>query len=303
MLCRETCCDSSLGDLREEFHRAHILGVYRRSFHLLLDDHRLVTVFGNVRRPMPMSICTDATAEYPFAAAPLAEGMPAFFCDGILTIQEAAFWCSLGGDTIDLHRKSLPVPASFLELEAALLRHGKRTGAGEWLSQWVHWLKEGGELPGEALVLQRIVRLIFAADCDFRQLHKVLMESIGLGIGLTPSADDMICGMAAAAWLFWPEQRKRPFLEALHQFCAAKGEERTTLVSCQQLLLAAQGILSDPIFQLAEAVSMGREESIDVSMAELVQYGSSSGTELGMGLLAGVRMAESYGGKERNNQW
>ena len=46
MVCRVMYYDSSLEDLQQEFHTGIVMGIYHKCFHLLLDDGRLITIFG-----------------------------------------------------------------------------------------------------------------------------------------------------------------------------------------------------------------------------------------------------------------
>ena len=304
MNCSVSCFDSSLADLRTGFHTATVIGVYRKCFHLLMDDGRLITVFGKIKQQMPMSLRTDVPGEEPFGLLPLVEGQRACLERGFLTVPDGCFFCMLGGKEVDLHRPSLPLPKCIDLFQDTLVRFGKQRGEGRWLNTWCEHISRNTVLPEQAKLLNRIDGLMEALDSnDSIAIREGLMNTVGMGIGLTPSADDLICGLAAAAWLYWPEKNKQLFLNLLRGFCQEQGQNRTTLVSCQQLLLTAQGILSDPVFDLANALSLGRVDVMDSLTEEVIGYGSSSGTELCMGFLAGLRMAAGYCESERKNQW
>ncbi len=303
MWTKEVSCDRDLLFLRRGSHRGTVLGVYRKCFHIQLEDGRILTVFGNIQEKMPLSITTDALPGTPFDAVPVEPGMDVFFEEGILAIPRAEFWCRLGGKTLSFDRKPLPVPKAVSSLENALLAHGKRNGAGGDLEDWLAWLRRGCSLPEGAMILRRVADVLEALDKNTAALENALLRSIGLGIGLTPSADDMICGIAAAARLYWPEPERERFLKVLEDFCENQGLERTTAISCQQLLLAARGKLSDPVYRLAEGLSYGAEAEIKDLALRVMDYGSSSGTELCMGFLAGIQKAMQYCESERNHKW
>ena len=300
MNCAVTRCDSALSDLEKKEQTGIVLGTYQKCFHLLLNDGRLITVFGAGRQTMPMSLYTDASAENPFAAAPLEEGQRAAFSRGYLLIPEANFFCKLGGAKVNLQRSSLPVPRSADLLRDALLRFGKNKGEGRWLQPWCEYILHGAALPVQATLLRRMDTLIKAIDSGGTGMWDGLTRTVGMGCGLTPSADDIICGLAASAWLYWPKAKKELFLDTLSRFCYELGSERTTRISCQQLKLTARGILSDPVYRLAETLSQGQRDAVNSGTVEAVCYGSSSGTELCMGLLAGVHMAARYAESEGN---
>ena len=302
MQFREIRHDENLTGLESAHCLGRVVGVYDKCFHLLLPDQRLVTVFGAVADMMPMSICTDAAPEHPFASLRLREGAQASICGGFFSSPAGGFVCRMGGEAVSLRRSALAVPPMPESFADALLRRGKRCGVGRWLPQWIEFLRTGGPLPDQAAALLRFAALLAVADGGESGLESALLQVVGMGVGLTPSADDMLCGVAAAAWLWWPVRRREPFLKALLKFCETRGRERTTLLSCQQLMQTAQGVLSDPLYALAVCLSAGTND-LDKVTENVVEYGSSSGTELCMGLLAGLHMAAAFCESERSEKW
>lgn len=290
MRCKAIRYDDTLAGLEQGCCQGQVMGVYERCFHLLLEDQRLVTVFGAAADMMPLSICTDTTPDRPFASLKLLEGMRAGVCEGVLSVPAAGLFCRLGGEPISLLRRPLPPPGRPAPFEAALLRHGKRQGGGQCLPQWIESLRTGSPPPAAPEALARFAAFLTAVGGGGTELREALWKTVGLGVGLTPSADDMICGAAAAAWLWWPKGLRSRFLGAILEFCRVQGRARTTLISCQQMEQTAQGRLSDPLYALAECLSGGKD-SLDRAVERVSAYGSSSGTELCMGLLAGLYVA------------
>ena len=303
MVCRVMYYDSSLEDLQQEFHTGIVMGIYHKCFHLLLDDGRLITIFGVCEYQMPMAIRTNALGEEPFSNLSLEEGQYVEWKDGIMSIPQAQFTCQFGGRRISLKRSALSKPKHIVEFQTALLRWGKRNGEGRFLKVWCMHLMQNVGLPAEMKLLYQISMLMEAVQQGADAIWNVLMRTVGMGIGLTPSADDIICGLACAAWFYWPEKEKNTLLQTLSRFCVDEGPSRTTRVSCQQMMLTAQGILSDPIFCVAQTISSEDGSQIDSLISEIVRYGSSSGTELCMGFLAGLYMAIGYSESERESQW
>lgn len=288
MLLKSLCYDVALADLLHGHMNGKVMGVYQNSFHLLLRDGRLVTVFGSIENKMPMSICTTASEVFPFRNIWLKPGMNAVISDGVLTIAEADFECELGGVSKDFHRSRLPVPRDIDIFESTLRKAAKQNGAGEFLPHWLAFWQRQTPVPMQAVIPNRIIALLHAVENGPEAITRTLLNSVGLGIGLTPSADDMICGVATACWLYWPEPHRSRFLNALQDFCRNWGKERTTLLSCQQILQTSMGILSEPVYQLARSLNTDCEDFIAESTAAVIDYGNSSGTELCMGFLAGL---------------
>lgn len=293
MWFRAKRCDEALADLRSLSVAGKVQGVYNRCFHLLLEDSRLITVFGDIADIMPMSVCTDGKAEAPFDNVPLEPGQQAVISCGILAIPQAGFLCTLQMQSVSLLRGRLPPPVRLQELRETLLAQGKPRGAGQWLPQWVEYLDWGSPLPEDAVILHRFTRLLSAVEQDAEGIREALSKLVGLGIGLTPSADDMICGLCAAICLWWPEKKGRIFLDTLTDYCCEYGKLRTTFVSCQQLERTAKGFLSDPVYELGRTIS-GQGGDLNLALENVTEYGSSSGTELCMGLLAGIYAAISF---------
>ena len=128
-------------------------------------------------------------------------------------------------------------------------------------------------------------RLMAAIRCgDESEIQSALEKLLGLGIGLTPSADDVLLGML---YVFRKLPRKCPasvdsFREQILQMC----DHRTNKISAAYL----KAILNGAPFERMEMVFRGicGEQPLNISL--LTQIGSSSGTEMLLGMLIALRI-------------
>ena len=268
-----------------------VIGVYRKCFNVLIGSGTIVSVFVNTGYAMPMSIHTNLNeGGEPFFDF-VFEGDDVWISGGVLTSD--GFACILFDAILqEMHRCAVPgTDAAILEnqqlLFASLLKkHGKRRGEGKNLERWIKFLFEGIAPPPSEKILCSLAYLFEAIRSGEKQAVIAGLErTVGAGIGLTPSADDVICGMCHALYLFGAGGE---FLSLLRSYVKAFGRGRTTLVSTQQLELSADGAMSDPLFHLMQCIAQNvPEDTMRRALCKTVEYGSSSGTELCMGILAG----------------
>lgn len=290
-ICNAVRLDRALSDLKSADVHGVVIGVYRKCFNVLIGSGTIVSVFVNTGYAMPMSIHTNLNeGGEPFFDC-VFEGDDVWISGGVLTSD--GFACILFDAILqEMHRCAVPgTDAAILEnqqlLFASLLKkHGKRRGEGKNLERWIKFLFEGIAPPPSEKILCSLAYLFEAIRSGEKQAVIAGLErTVGAGIGLTPSADDVICGMCHALYLFGAGGE---FLSLLRSYVKAFGRGRTTLVSTQQLELSADGAMSDPLFHLMQCIAQNvPEDTMRRALCKTVEYGSSSGTELCMGILAG----------------
>ncbi|GKX60830.1 hypothetical protein SOASR031_31450 [Leminorella grimontii] len=111
---------------------------------------------------------------------------------------------------------------------------------------------------------------------------------IGMGPGLTPSSDDVLVGMLAAAYGYTPSAHA---LRRCPLFAHAQPLERlTTHVSCAYLHHAGKGYFSTP---LRRAVFALRQNGRDMAaVARLLSHGHTSGADTLLGVWLGATAIE-----------
>ena len=301
-ICNAVRLDRALSDIKSADVHGVVIGVYRKCFNVLIGRGTIVSVFVNTGYTMPMSIHTNLNeGGEPFFDC-VFEGDDVWISGGVLT--SGGFACILSDAILqELHRCAVPdTDAAILEkqqlLFASLLKkHGKRRGEGRNLERWIRFLFEEIAPPPSEKILCSLACLFEAISTEDKQaIITGLERTVGAGIGLTPSADDVICGMCHALHMFGAGGE---FLSLLQSYITAFGRGRTTLVSAQQLELSADGVMSDPVFHLMQCIAQNApEDRMRRALCKAVEYGSSSGTELCMGILAGCRLVSAEAARQ-----
>jgi hypothetical protein len=127
-----------------------------------------------------------------------------------------------------------------------------------------------GALPAEALAR------LAAAD------PRAVIPLLGLGGGLTPLGDDVLCGWLAAA-----VARRHPELPAVRSEVALAAARRTTTLSATLLRCAARGEGVPEFRELLSAMPREDEPAVKQSVELLLDVGETSGA----GLLLGAVLA------------
>lgn len=116
-----------------------------------------------------------------------------------------------------------------------------------------------------------------------------MSDLIGVGLGLTPSGDDLLTGYLAGLWCSArQEAARRDFLWAVAEF-VIRDAARTNDVARTYLCLAARGQVSSLILDLASSISRGDCAGRVRARAEAaMRVGHTSGMAAVNGLLLGL---------------
>ena len=131
-------------------------------------------------------------------------------------------------------------------------------------------------------------------------------ELIGLGAGLTPSCDDIISGISAYFYLNGIGER---FNALLAKYLYENGDTVTTAVSKNLLTDVAKGYRNGSLYNLICAVANDEksiekcavandEKSIEKCALDMIDYGSTSGTETCYGVILGYLLSSKKELKE-----
>jgi len=113
------------------------------------------------------------------------------------------------------------------------------------------------------------------------------VQLIGLGPGLTPSGDDYLTGLFAV--LNMPGSPLWPY----RSFCmdvVLHSSELTNQISCITMKKAAAGQVRESIVQFLQSAAHGTSEETNESLAAVLSIGSSSGTDIALGLIHGLEL-------------
>ena len=131
------------------------------------------------------------------------------------------------------------------------------------------------------------------ADEGFKKLYVNYIEGfkslIGLGIGLTPSCDDVISGILAYFHLCG---KNYDFNLYLKEYLERYGDASTTFVSKNLLYDVANGCINDSVYNVICAILKNKND-IKKCTLNLIDYGHSSGIETLWGILKGYKITKN----------
>ena len=123
----------------------------------------------------------------------------------------------------------------------------------------------------------------FDATDDF-EIDSCIKKLLGLGLGLTPSADDVLLGML---YVFRALPQYCPEPAALFRACIARQcDLHTNQISAAYL----KSIMAGAPFERMESVFRGLCGAELLDIQQLTQIGSSSGSEMLLGMLIALRI-------------
>ena len=119
---------------------------------------------------------------------------------------------------------------------------------------------------------------------DTIEIAGCVEKLLGLGLGLTPSADDVLLGML---WIFrtLPSQCPESAAE-FRERIARQCEQRTNQISAAYL----KAIIAGAPFERMESVFRGLCGAEPLDIQQVTQIGSSSGSEMLLGMLIALRI-------------
>ena len=241
-----------------------VIGIYSSCFNVLTDTNQLITFFKKTNKYSTRALVTDIDSPIPLQCLSVGTKV---FCNGkSITVGNLVFDSS-DAEKIVTNYPLIKATAEYTKnislFEDILKSNCKKSPIFE-----DGIIKEKAEKGFEILKSDLIL--------GFESL-------IGLGIGLTPSCDDMLAGMSA--W-FHLTDTGHEFNKALAEFLDKKGDLVTTTVSKNLLLDSAKGHINKIVYNVINSILTNKND-IEKYTLQLISYGSSSGTETCAGILKG----------------
>jgi uncharacterized protein DUF2877 len=115
---------------------------------------------------------------------------------------------------------------------------------------------------------------------------------IGLGLGLTPSADDTICGIMAVLYILGKNSLiDMKYVSAVNEAIISNMDGMsTTLVSKEFLEHAARGEVTEHVNNVINVVLSSSEGLLISKVEKLLDMGETSGTDITLGIILGLRV-------------
>lgn len=118
---------------------------------------------------------------------------------------------------------------------------------------------------------------------------------VGLGVGLTPSGDDLLSGLMLASVLGSKNGVVPAEIPSMLSGIPTMAEGMTSVLSLEFLKQAAEGRANEKLRCLVEEIYTGDERSVEERTREVVRMGETSGTDTVVGLLLGIGMTSGVG--------
>lgn len=282
--------------------------VFRRCFNVAHPPADWLTVALAPFPRIPDGIIVASSRWADFKGEGLTPGATVCWANGVLSVPEAGLRINLGAArTFETRRPPLGLAGATKRiarnLETAwtvLGDHGCAEGLG-WARTVLRPL-DGGASQGKyeypTALCRRAVPAIMALCAGIRSNDVAVMQRevatlLGFGVGLTPSGDDVLGGLAAGLVLAGTPEGQSSFVSVLR--AALRQEGRTTEVSVHTLRCITDGEISDIIHDAARAIAGREKPEVESTMLSLLSYGSTSGTETALGLCLGLRLAVELG--------
>lgn len=110
---------------------------------------------------------------------------------------------------------------------------------------------------------------------------------IGLGPGLTPAGDDFLVGLFTVMGI---ENHQYFSHQSFCEEVVLQAKALTNDISYMALAKAAVGQVRESISDLMEALFRGSEEELLMALRRVLAIGSTSGTDIALGIVAGLEM-------------
>jgi len=274
--------------------------VFERTFNILFGGELVGVARSDVTRS-PINLVTDIPPNESMSSLGILVGMPVSKTDDRLLIDEA-LEISLKGAEI-WQPKTRVCHSTFEHLEKNLKSveqfaagKGGREGLGQLLSH-IDEIAIGKKPPASSLnrvaeaTLPHLVNLFKAIKSSrIDEIKKISRNLVGLGPGLSPSADDALTGLMVALW--WSTDSLGGDIERVKKIneVVVSCVDRTTLLSQQLLKHAARGETNEAVEVLLNAIFVGEAEDVEAGAEKVLRIGETSGMDMMVGLLLGLRL-------------
>ena len=210
-----------------------------------------------------------------------------------ISLKDATIWRPR--NRVDGHPNFEHVKKNLKILEKFVANNGRREGLGQLLSHIdeiaigkISSTSNFNEIA--KIVLPSLMNLFKAIKSEsVDEIKKISGNLIGLGPGLSPSADDALMGLMISLW--WSTNslsgdigRVKKINEAIISHAS-----KTTLLSQQLLRHAAIGETNEVVEILLDGIFMGEPEDIGVGAQRVLNIGETSGIDMMAGILLGLR--------------
>ncbi|MBS3815581.1 MAG: DUF2877 domain-containing protein [Hadesarchaea archaeon] len=280
-----------------------IHSIFDRTFNLILEDN-LVGIAQKDVTQTPINIVTSISSKESMSSLGLKKGKRVKVIEDQIIIrnvlnislEEAVIWRPR--TRVESHLDFDSIRRNVDLAKRVSKRKIKTDGLGQLLNS-LESILVGEEINSNDLnrvtekAIPSITQLVRGVrENDLRIVKSSARKLIGLGPGLSPSADDMLSGFMLAKWWIANSLDKRNVnrVRELNE-AITDSKDRTTLVSQQLLVHGARGETNKAIEEFLEAILSGNKSSIESSVERVMSIGETSGVDTMLGLLMGLELS------------
>lgn len=291
-------------DLLKRDTTSEVHSIFERTFNIMIDG-RLVGIARNDVARSPINMITDIRPSESMLSLGICKGTQVRGGDNRVLIGDV-LEISLEGTKLWRPRTRAEGHINFeiigynLELAKRLaVGKGGREGLGQLLPH-VHEIASG-IVPHVSdsnqvieVALPHLVNLVKSVGAgDVRGVEESAQKLVGLGPGLSPSADDALAGfMAALWWIANSLGRKLDRVRVMNGAIVGR-MGKTTLVSQQLIEHAAVGETNEAVEKLLEAILVGTAADMKAGLEKVSRIGETSGIDTAVGVLLGLNLGLS----------
>ena len=273
--------------------------VFERTFNILIGG-KLVGIARADAAKSPINLITDITPDTPVSSL-VRKGAKASVAGDVLQVgDELTIYLKNAEVWKPRNRVTMALEIKVIEnnLEVAKRLASNRSESLGQLLPHIDEISSGVALPELELnqvakaVLPHVVSLVSAVRSEDLDGVKQSSENLlGLGPGLSPSADDMLVGfMAGLQWTVDSLGGDIDRVDVINRTITARAAEKTTLLSQQLLRHAARGEVNETVQLLLEAILAGTPADVESATKEVLTIGETSGVDMMVGILIGMHL-------------
>lgn len=280
--------------LQKDGQMGTVHSVFHSSVNLLING-QLITLLTESRPLYPYSLRIEGETlppAKPDEAVEFSAGQISFPESGWKVLTAQARETDLTLASLPLAGLSSPDESRLSELRDIILRHGKTDGFAPLLCL----LEEANDpvVPSNLYVdfaAHRIPALFQSIrSLDVEKAAEAAYSIAGCGIGLTPSADDFLCGLMTSLQMEALVRHETGRVTSLTAAMAEKAASRTNLVSGTFLREAGCGLVSQDVRELMKALySSVLSQGVTTSAMNVIAFGETSGTDILTGIYFGQK--------------
>jgi hypothetical protein len=281
----------------------HVHSIFDKSFFITTEDKKLIFIVKSGLSNGPINILIDLASHQKIPCMDLKVGDIVIRQNNSLLVGRSV--------KILLDGAKIWKPSQLLEVDDItnlnekinlVKRLATKLGRHNGLGELINYERE--IIIGDKICDASLNRIATRALPHLKQIAKGIFENnlmmveksteglIGLGLGLTPSADDALCGIMAGLYTLG----KNVLIDMNYVLAINKAiisnldETRTTAVSKEFLEHAARGQIAENVSNVINVMLSPSENLLISKIEKLLKMGETSGTDITLGIILGLHI-------------